>query len=468
MRKFCFAIALAAVIAGCTTTPTAPPVLDLPKATANDPALERWWTAFGDPTMTALIDEALANNLDLAAAVARVDQARAQYKIVAFAQLPELDATVNAGRSRQTALGSFPLPPGTPLINNDYLVGLRASYEVDLWGKYRTATQAAKNDLFASEYARATVRTVVAAEVARAYFRLLASDAQWSLLRETLRSRTETVALQKDRYQAGVIGDFDFATAEAEQAAVASDVAVAARVVAENEAALAVLVGRSPREVFEPKFTRDVQMVWLMQVPSIPSGLPSDMLERRPDIRDAEKQLVAANQRIDVARADYFPQLSLTGSYGSESNVLKSLFSGPAMIWGIGAGLLQPIIGLQLTDATVQLRTAQRESSVVGYRQTVQAAFRDAHDALVANQTTRDALAAQTERMNKLQKSLDLADLRYRSGYSPYLEVLDVQRQLLQAQTLQILAARDVRLAVVDLAKALGGGWDYKTAAAGS
>lgn len=468
MRNFCFAIALAAVIAGCTTTPTAPPVLDLPKATANDPALERWWTAFGDPTMTALIDEALANNLDLAAAVARVDQARAQYKIVAFDQLPELDVTVNAGRTRQTALGSFPLPPGTPLINNDYLVGLRASYEVDLWGKYRTATQAAKNDLFASEYARETVRTVVAAEVARAYFRLLASDAQWSLLRETLRSRTETVALQKDRYQAGVIGDFDFATAEAEQAAVASDVAVAARVVAENEAALAVLVGRSPREVFEPKFTRDVQMVWLMRVPSIPAGLPSDMLERRPDIRDAEKQLVAANQRIDVARADYFPQLSLTGSYGSESNVLKSLFSGPAMIWGIGAGLLQPIIGLQLTDATVQLRTAQRDSSVVGYRQTVQAAFRDAHDALVANQTTRDALAAQTERMTKLQKSLDLADLRYRSGYSPYLEVLDVQRQLLQAQTLQILAARDVRLAVVDLAKALGGGWDYKTAAAGS
>jgi len=467
LRKLSLAIILAAGVAACTTTPTAPPALDLPPASANDPAFERWWLAFGDPTLSALIDEALANNLNLAAAVARVDAARAQYKIVAFDQSPELDVVANAGRNRQTALGSFPLPPGSPLTTNDFLVGLRASYEVDLWGKYRTATQAAQNDLFASEYARETVRTVVAAEVARAYFRLLAADAELALLRDTLESRTQTVALQQDRYQAGVIGDFDLNTAEAERAAVAADVALAIRVVAENESALAVLIGRSPRQVYAPKFTRDAQMVRLMQVPTLPAGLPSDLLARRPDIRDAEQQLVAANQRIDVARADYFPQLSLTGSYGSESNVLKSLFSGPAMIWGIGAGLLQPLLGLQLIDANVDLKTAQRDGSVIAYRQTVQAAFRDAHDALIANQTTREALAALRQRTDKLQKSLELADLRYRSGYSPYLEVLDVQRQLLQAQTLQILAARNVRLAVVDVAKALGGGWDYKTAVAG-
>ena len=467
MRKLTLAILFSAGVAGCSTTPTTPPVLDLPAATVNDPALARWWTAFNDPTLTALIDEALANSLNLAAAMARVDEARAQYKIVAFDQLPELNVNASAGRNRQTALGSVALPSGTNLTTNDFLVGLRTSYEVDLWGKYRTATQAAQNSLFASQYARETVRTVVAAEVARAYFRLIASDAQLSLLRDTLKTRAETVVLQKDRYQAGVIGDFDLNTAEAEQAAVASDIALMIRIVAENESALAVLIGRSPREVYEPKFTRDVQMIWLMEVPTLPSGLPSDMLARRPDIRDAEKQLAAANQRIDVARADYYPQLTLTGSYGSESSVLKSLFSGPAIIWGIGAGLLQPIIGLKLIDATVELRTAQRDSSVINYRQTVQSAFRDAHDSLVANQTTREALAAQSVRRDKLQKSLELADLRYRSGYSPYLEVLDVQRQLLQAQTLQILAARDVRLAVVDVAKALGGGWEYKTAVAG-
>jgi len=238
-------------------------------------------------------------------------------------------------------------------------------------------------------------------------------------------------------------------------------------VVSENQSALAVLIGRSPREVFDPKFDRDFGMVWAVTVPKLPPELPSDMLARRPDIRDAEMSLAAANQRIDVARADYFPSISLTGLFGSESAVLKSLFSGPAMIWSIGAGLVQPLVGLALVTDTVELRTAQRDETVVRYRQTVQAAFRDAHDALTANQTTRDALAAQTERKDLLQKSLELADLRYRSGYSAYIEVLDVQRQLLLAQSLQIVAARDVRLAVVDVAKALGGGWDYKTAVAG-
>jgi multidrug efflux system outer membrane protein len=468
MRNLCLAIFLALAVAACTTTPTAPPALDLPPATVHDPSLERWWTAFGDPTLTALVDEALAHNLDLAAAMARVDAARAQYKIVEFSQYPDLNLGASASRNRQSLVGSNPLPPGSMVISNDFLLGLNASYEVNLWGKYSTATKAAQNDLLASEYARETVRTVVGAEVARIYFQLLASDAQLALLNDTLKSRSETVELQKDRYQAGVIGDFDLATAEAERAAVASDVAVAQRLVAQNESALAVLLGRSPREVFDPQLARDVKMVWLVAVPTLPAGLPSNLLARRPDIRDAEKQLVAANQRIDVARADYFPSLSLTGSLGSESGVLKSLFSGPAMIWSIGASLAQPLLGLALVNDNVNLRTAQRDQSVVSYRQTVQAAFKDAHDALTANQTTRDALAAQTERKNKLQQALDLANLRYVSGYSPYLEVLDAQRQLLQAQSLQILAARNVRLAVVDLAKALGGGWDYKMAVAGS
>jgi len=467
MFKPLVAIICAVTVAACTTTPTAPPVLDLPQATVSDPSLEQWWMAFGDPTLNALVDEALANNLDLAAAIARVDQARALYKAAEFTQLPEVNVSAGASRSRFSLDQNPPLPFGTPPIGNNFIGNLNVSYELDLWGKYRTATSAAQNNLLASEYARETIRTAVAAEVARAYFRLLASDAQLTQLNDTLKSRSETVDLQKDRYQAGVIGDFDLTTAEAERAAVASDVALAVRLVAENEAALAVLLGRTPREVFAPQFARDVRMTWLVAVPTLPAGLPSQMLERRPDIRDAEKQLAAANQRIDVARANYFPSVTLTGNVGSESALLKNLFSGPAMIWGIGASLVQPLVGLTLVKADVDLKTAQRDESVVRYRQTVQSAFKDTHDALVANQTTRDALAAQTERKDKLQRALDLANVRYTSGYSPYLEVLDAQRQLLQAQTLQILAARDVRLAVVDLATALGGGWDYKTAVAG-
>jgi multidrug efflux system outer membrane protein len=186
------------------------------------------------------------------------------------------------------------------------------------------------------------------------------------------------------------------------------------------------------------------------------------MLERRPDVKQVEAQLAAASLRIDAARAQYFPSLSLTAAYGSESAALADLFSGPALMWGIGASLLQPLIGLKAIEANVQAETARREAAVVSYVQTVQTAFRETRDALIANRTTRDALGAQAERAQKLRRSLELADLRYRSGYSGYIDVLDAQRQLLQAQTLQIIAARDARFALIDLAKAMGGGWQYK------
>jgi multidrug efflux system outer membrane protein len=468
MRKTILAVALVvAAAAGCTTTPTAPPQLDLPAGTANNPALERWWGAFNDPTLTGLVDEALAKNLDLRAAIARVDTARAAVLLAQADLYPTINLGVDAARSRVTQVGSVPLF-GFPPVNNDYRVGVNASYEVDLWGKFRTATRAAQDDLLATQYARETVRTVIGAEVAQTYFQLLAADAQLKLLDDTLKSRTETVSLQRDRYQGGVIGEYDLAQAEAERAAVAADVAVTRRAIAQYESALAVLLGRTPREVFEAKLDRDAEMIRLLGVPTLPEGLPSNLLARRPDIRTAEAQLAGANRRIDVARADYFPSLSLTGSYGSESAAMRNLFTGPAAIWSIGAALVQPLIGLKAIEANVEAKTSQRDQTVISYQQTVQIAFKETHDALSANQTTREALAAQTERANRLRRAVELADLRYRSGYSPYLEVLDAQRQLLQAQTLQILAARDVRLAVVDLAKAMGGGWEYNQAVAGS
>jgi outer membrane protein, multidrug efflux system len=284
------------------------------------------------------------------------------------------------------------------------------------------------------------------------------------LLRDTLSLREQTVALQTDRAQAGVIGQYDLAQAKAERDAVAADIATAQRAASQFESALAALTGRSPRDVFTPHIGREPSLAKLLTVPTVPAGLPSDMLERRPDVRQLEKSLVAASLRIDRARADYFPSLSLTGALGSESGALRNLFSGPSLIWSVGAGLVQPLFGLKAIEANVDAQTARRRELVVNYVQTVQSAFKDAHDALTANQATRDALAAQTARRQNLQQAYELSDLRYKAGYSPYLEVLDAQRQLLQAQTLQILAARDVRLALVDLAKALGGGWDYESA----
>jgi multidrug efflux system outer membrane protein len=245
---------------------------------------------------------------------------------------------------------------------------------------------------------------------------------------------------------------------------VRSDIAVAQRAVNEFESALAVLVGRSPRDVFAPRVVREPSLVKLLAVPSVPAGLPSDVLERRPDLRQLQKQIAAASLRIDRARADFLPSLDLTGTLGTESAALRHLVSGPALIWSLGASLAQPLFIFNAIEANVETQTAQRQQFVVSYRQTVQNAFKDVHDALAANESTRAALAAQTTRREELQQAYELSDLRYKAGYSPYLEVLDAQRQLLQAQTLSILAARDVRLALVDLAKALGGGWDYETA----
>src|SRR5438105_7174479 len=461
--RYLVVAALAMALFGCATTPTAPPKLDLPATVDNAPPLTRWWTTFSDPTLDKLVDEALASNLDLAAAMARVESARAQVKLSQADLFPTVDLGVDANRTRFSQQVPT-LPPGISPILNDYKIGLQVSYDVDLWGKFRTATRAAQNDLLASQYAQDTVRTVVAADTARFYFNLLAADAQLAVLQDTLKTRDESVALQTDRYQAGIIGNYDLGTAQAERAAVAGDVATAQRAVAEFESALAVLLGRSPRQVFTPELSRNVAMSWATSIPTIPSGLPSDILARRPDIRQAEAQLAAANMRIDVARADYFPSVSLTGTYGTEAAAVKSLFSGPALIWSIGAAIAQPIIGFKAIEANVEAKSAARNELIVGYTKTVQGAFHDAHDALSANETTRAALAAQTERKDRLSEVLELSDLRYRSGYSPYLEVLDAQRQLLQAQTLQIVAARNVRLATVDVAKALGGGWDYQTA----
>ena len=464
IKKTLLITALAAAIAGCTTTPTAPPVVELPQATLSDVHLERWWTNFNEPPLTALIDEALANNLDLQVAMARIDAARSQVTLARSNLYPTVNVGVDAGRARVSRVGPSPIPQGFPATGDDYRLGLNASYELDLWGKYRAASQAAQNEVLASEYARETVRTAVAAEVARAYFQLLAADAQLRLLRDTLTLRDETVRLQTDRAQAGIIGDYDLAQARAERAAVVSDIAIAEQAIALNESALALLTGRSPRDVFAPMIARNATPAAVLDVPTVPAGLPSDMLERRPDIRQLEKSLAAASLRIDRARADYYPSIALTGALGTESTALGNLFSGSSLFWSIGAGLLQPLFNLNAIDANVEAANARRAELVANYRQTVQAAFKDVHDALSANRTTRDALAAQTERSANLQQAYSLSDIRYKAGYSPYLEVLDAQRQLLQAQTLQIIAARDVRLALVDLAKALGGGWEYQTA----
>jgi multidrug efflux system outer membrane protein len=469
MGKSVFALMLTCALAGCAVTQPAPPQLDLPAPTATaeqNAMLERWWLAFNDPVLTTLIDEAIANNLDLKATLARIELARAQVLQAQSSLYPSANLRAGASRSRESQSTAF--TAGFPPIgaSNDYSVGLDMSYELDLWGKYRSGALAAGNDLAASRYYRETIRITVAADVADAYFRLRAADALLVVFEETRKTRMDTVSLQRDRFDAGIIGEYDLRQAEAELEAVVADIARARQAIGLTEGALATLTGRSPREVFTPEIARGASIEAATGVPQLPSGLPSGLVARRPDIRRSEAELAAADLRIQQARADYFPDLTLTGALGTESAAFSNLFSSPATFWRFGLALVQPILNLKSIDANVTAATARRDSATVQYQQTVQNAFREVHDALVTNASSQDVLAAESRRRDLLTQALEVANLRYEAGRTSYLEVLDAQRTLLASETLRIAAARDARISIVDFAKSLGGGWTPETFAA--
>ena len=473
MSKFNFrisrpalALAGALIVAGCAVTQPIPPKYDLPPGSATaaqNEALRQYWTLFNDPVLDQLVAEALANNLDLKASLARIEAARASVLLAQSYLAPDINLNVNAGRSRISAVTSPPLPPGTQVLSNNFSVGLGVSYELDVWGKYRSGALAASNELAASKYFRETVRITVASDTANAYFRLRAADAELVVLNDTLKSRTEAVQLQRDRYDAGLIGDYDFKQAQAERSAVVADIARADLAIAQLESAIATLTGRSPRAVFEPVVARGQSIEAATEVPALPSGLPSGLLERRPDIQRSEALLAASDLRIQEARANYFPSLGLSGNFGSNAAKVADLFTSPAGIWGIGFGLVQPLLALKSIEAQVTLAQANNDRAAVEYLQTVQNAFREVHDAIAANRSARDVLAAETDRRNDLAVALEMANLRYNAGRTSYLEVLDAQRTLLAAETLRLGAARDARLSIVDFAKSVGGGWTVES-----
>lgn len=456
--RLALSAAAAAVVAACATPQGARPALELPQATAAAPReIGRFWTLFDDAPLNALIDEALANNLDLRAAIARIDEARANLRLARSPLYPSLDAQFGANRARASEAAALQFPG--PHTSNSFSAGLRAAYEVDVWGKYASGLSAAQSDLLATRYAADTVRIALIGEVANAYFTLRANDAELALARETLKTRDENVRLQQQRFDAGVASDYELKLAQAERAAVAASIPPAERAIALSESALAVLTGRSAQQVYTPAIARGTDIT-AATAPEVPAGLHSDLLVRRPDVRTAEAQLAAADARIGAARAQYFPALTLTASFGGESAELSDLLTAPARVWSIGASLLQPIIGAQRIGAQVDAATAQREQASLAYVQAVQSAFRDVHDALVRHGAARDAFAAQDERRARVQEALALAERRQKSGYSSYLEVLDAQRNLLDAERARLAALRDRQTALVDLYKALGGGWD--------
>jgi multidrug efflux system outer membrane protein len=466
MSKHLLAIfVLAAGLGGCMTVGPdyEKPKVDVPAvwpgASTEAPVSVRWWTLYSDPHLDLLVDEALAHNTDLRVAAARVDEALALLAITRADQLPNVKANGAAGRNRFSENSALAFPGISPEYR-DYTVSLNASWEIDFWGKYRRATEAARADLLATQSARDAVQLSLAATVTRAYFNLRALDAQVEITQQRLETRAKALGLEKMRYDAGESSELQYRQIEGETLQAKALLPVLEQQAAQQESALAVLVGRSPRDLMERGVDRGLAIEALALPPAVPAGLPSDLLTRRPDLYQAEQTLIAANARIGVARAAYYPSISLTGIFGFESDSLSNLLSAPSRLWTFSASAAQTVFDAGRTKGQVDAATARREQMLAQYQGTVQNAFREVKDALVASRKSAERLSAEQARVEALRTALRLASMRYKAGESSLLDALVAERSLLDADLDRVAAQRDQLSATTDLFQALGGGWN--------
>jgi multidrug efflux system outer membrane protein len=417
---------------------------------------KNWWTQFNDPVLNQLIETALENNQNLALITAKVDESRAKLGITASAELPRIDLVGAGGRSEysQNATGK------NSVISSDYKLAAQASWEIDLWGRVRNSTTAAKQDLMAIQYNQDAAKLALSAEVAQNYFNLRALDSQLDITKNTIQSRVESYDLQQKRYRGGVTSELDVKQSEVELANAQSNLPDFTEAIARLESALSVLIGQSPRALMNDGITRGKSIPELQLNTQIPAQLSSELLLQRPDIAQAEANLLAARARIQVARAAYFPKISLTGLLGVESTKLNNLFSTNSNIWSFAGDLAMPLFNSGLTAAQVDQAKAQEKQAVAQYQQVIQSAFAETRASLVANQTVKDKTEFEQVQVNALKVQLKLAKLRYDNGYSSYLEVLDAQRSLFNTQLNLVKAQRNQINARVELYKALGGGWE--------
>lgn len=413
----------------------------------------RWWSLFGDATLNDLVDQALKNNADLRTAVARVEQANAAAREAGAAFFPEIDAQAAGSNSKLSTKTATWREGFSPSLLHTRSAALTTSYELDIWGRIRRSNEAARAALLASEYSRESIRLTVAGLVSSNYLILRAADAQLAVVAESLKSREESLQLVKTRVDAGLVSPLDLYQAETALATLQAQQADLRRLRALTEHQLALLTAN-------PELTiaaGDLRQLPLPPLP--PAGLPADLIEARPDVREAEQRLVAANANIGVAKAGYYPRFSLTGSVGTESKTLSDLFGAGANTWSLGLGLLMPILDFGRTSARVDQAKALNEQSLIAWQNSLQIAYKEVRDALVSLREHGEAEKAQNIRVDSAQKALDIAKRRYKAGYSGYLDLLDAQRSSNDA-LLAMIGTRQARLAAsVDLFRAIGGGW---------
>jgi multidrug efflux system outer membrane protein len=456
LRKAAVALLLAAPLSACMVGPDyLRPEVDVPAAwrlgatEAGNLSNIAWWDQFQDPALSNLVRTALANNKDLEIATANVDQAFAQYGIARSAQFPQVNGGVSAARERSSA--NAPLPGGRTV--NDYAVNLSASFELDVWGRLRRATESARASLLASQQGRGTVVLTVVTTVASGYIQLRALDRQLEIAQRTSQSLGEAARLQRVRFDEGAVPQSDYLQAESQYRDAVARVPELEREIAQQENFISVLLGRNPGPIARG---RDVDALLF---PAVPEGLPASLLERRPDIRQAEQNLVAANANIGVAKAAYFPDISLTALLGLESAQLSDLFKGPSRVWSFGTGVLQPIFNAGRIRGQVAQAEALQRQALHAYEKSIISAFQDVENALIDRTKFGQIREEQAKNVEALRRFRDLADLRYREGATIYLEVANAEQSLFNAQLAYVTTQAQLFQSYANLYKAMGGGW---------
>jgi multidrug efflux system outer membrane protein len=462
-RTAALGVLCAVMLAGCALTrePVDTPQLPLPDAL---PAVEGatvdlpspWWALFADDTLDTLVREALEYNRDLQAAAARVAEARALAGIARADRLPGLDLEAAVTRGRDSQLTN-PGLAAAEVTRTEHAVRGVVSYEVDLWGRYAHASDAARRRLLATEFDREALRLSLTGETARAYFALAAAIGQFEQARATLASREESLRIERLRFDGGESDELTFRRVEAEAEQARALMREFEFAVEQRENVLGVLIGRTPRDLAGQRILPRA-LPTQAAVPRLPAGLPADVLARRPDVRASEAQIAAAAGDVGAARAALLPGISLTGTYGSASLELDDLLTNPTDVWSVAGTLLQPIFqGGRLRSNLARTRALQQQRQAE-YAGTVQRAFREVLDGLQGQDSLRALEAARAAQVVALRRATDLAELRYSEGEITYLELLDVRRGLFAAE-IELIAARRAALTnTVDLSLALGGG----------
>src|SRR5438876_9730987 len=423
------------------------PVDDVPKGD--------WWTIFDDETLNEIEAQAVKANQELKAAVARVEQARATARVARSELLPSLTLEPNAFRQRYSPNQE---PSFGPLTATTFRAPLDLSYEIDLWGRVRRSFQSARADAQASLASFYNVLLTLQADVAQNYFAIRALDAEIATVTGTVNLRKEQVRLVRSRFEGGIGSELDVARAEPELATTEAEAASLAQRRNELENAIAILAGAHPGSFKLPALD-DANTKWNPQPPAVPAGIPAELLERRPDVAEAERQLASANARIGVAKAAFFPVLSLTGSGGYVSGDIDSLFNWESRAWSIGPSLSLPIFAGGRNRANYKRSQASFDEAVARYRQQVLVAFGEVENSLSGIRHLVDQAAAQQRAVANARRAAELATDRYRSGIVSYLEVVDASRDALQAERANAQLAGQRLIAAVQLIKALGGGW---------